>query len=128
MDCGARTSGSTVPPWGVTRRVSGGTVTTSTASVETSYEHAHARRWNDVDDVDADARTNVAGRRGVLHGHVGRNDGSDDAAGVDADVVAVSPDRGGDERRVDRRGARKRWEDRLWEDRLWEDRLWEGMR
>jgi hypothetical protein len=40
---------------------------------------ADARRLDDVDGVDADARTDVARRRGVVPRHVGRDDGSDDA-------------------------------------------------
>jgi hypothetical protein len=41
---------------------------------------ADARRLDDVDGVDADARTDVARRRGVVPRHVGRDDGGDDAA------------------------------------------------
>ncbi len=41
---------------------------------------ADARRLDDVDGVDADARTDVARRRGVVPWHVGRDDGGDDAA------------------------------------------------
>ena len=36
---------------------------------------ADARRLDDVDGVDADARTDVARRRGVVPRHVGRDDG-----------------------------------------------------
>jgi hypothetical protein len=36
---------------------------------------ADARRLNDVDGVDADARTDLAGRRGVIPPHVGSDDG-----------------------------------------------------
>ena len=41
---------------------------------------ADARRLDDVDGVDADARTDVARRRDVVPWHVGRDDGGDDAA------------------------------------------------
>src|SRR6266404_6051781 len=41
---------------------------------------ADARRPDDVDGVDADARTDVARRCGVVPWHVGRDDGGDDAA------------------------------------------------
>src|SRR5712691_312682 len=52
-----------------------------------------ARRLDDVDGVDADARPDVAGRRGVVPGHVGRDDGSDDASISGANAVALSPSR-----------------------------------
>ena len=61
---------------------------------------ADARRLDDVDGVDADARTDVARRRGVVPRHVGRDDGSDDAAVLGADAVALPPGR-----RQDRRDA-----------------------
>src|SRR5260370_28675137 len=124
---GACTSGSTAPPWGATRRASGGAATTSTTSAEpsrgcrwrnrgtgdlTTYgfrasllrrlgaalrrqrggddrlvrihvgdgRDADARRLDHVDGVDADARTDLARRRGVGPRHVGRDDDSDDAA------------------------------------------------
>src|SRR5438094_8200322 len=51
---------------------------------------ADGRRLDDVDGVDADARTDVARRRGVVPRHVDRDDGRDDAAVVDADAVALS--------------------------------------
>src|SRR6266852_106351 len=41
---------------------------------------ADARWLDDLDGVDADARTDVARCRGVVPRHVDRNDGSDDAA------------------------------------------------
>ena len=49
--------------------------------------------WNDVDGVDADARTDVARRRGVVPRHVGRDDGGDDAAIAGANAVALPPGR-----------------------------------
>src|SRR6516164_2171606 len=61
---------------------------------------ADARRLDDVDDLDADARTNVARRRGVVPRHVGRDDGSDDAAILGANAVALPQGR-----RQDRREA-----------------------
>src|SRR5256712_10834991 len=61
---GACTSGSTAHPRGATRRACGGAGTTSTTS------------------ADADARTDVARRRGVVPRHVDRDDGGDDAAVV----------------------------------------------
>jgi predicted metal-binding membrane protein len=50
---------------------------------------ADARRLDDVDGVDADAGSDVARRRGVVPWHVGRNDGSDDAAVVGPNAVAL---------------------------------------
>src|ERR1700732_130173 len=61
---------------------------------------ADARRLDDVDGVDADARTDLARRRGVVPRHVGRDDGSDDAAILGANAVALPPGR-----RQDRRDA-----------------------
>src|SRR5438067_8299750 len=61
---------------------------------------ADARRLDDVDGVDADARTDVARRRGVVPRHVGRDDAGDDAAIVGASAMALP--RG---RREDRRDA-----------------------
>src|SRR5215468_1867724 len=52
---------------------------------------ADARRVDDVDGVDADAWTDLARRRGIVPRHVGRDDGSDDAAILAADAVALSP-------------------------------------
>src|SRR5436190_9542979 len=54
---------------------------------------ADARRLDDVDGVDADARTDVARRRGVVPWHVGRDDGGDDAAVLGPDAVALPPGR-----------------------------------
>src|SRR5438128_6081153 len=54
---------------------------------------ADARRLDDVDDVDADARTDVARRRGVVPWHVGGDDGGDDAAVPDPDGLALPPGR-----------------------------------
>src|SRR5712692_3904417 len=54
---------------------------------------ADARRLDDVDGVDADARTDVARRRSVVPWHVGRDDGGDDAAVVGPDAVALPPGR-----------------------------------
>src|SRR5438105_11213446 len=54
---------------------------------------ADARRLEDVDGVDADARTNVARRRGIVPLHVGRDDGGDDAPVLDPDAVALPPGR-----------------------------------
>ena len=51
---------------------------------------ADARRLDDVDGVDADARTDVARRRGVVPWHVGRDDDGDDA-GPDPNAMALSP-------------------------------------
>src|SRR5437899_5544167 len=52
-----------------------------------------ARRLDDVDGVDADARTDVDRRRGIVPRHVGRDDGGDDAAILDANAVALPPGR-----------------------------------
>src|ERR1700694_643059 len=54
---------------------------------------ADAGRLDDVDGVDADARTDVARRRGVVPLHVGRDDGGDDAAVLGPDAVALPPGR-----------------------------------
>src|SRR5262245_36591524 len=48
-----------------------------------------ARRLDDVDGVDADARAELARRRGVVPRHVGRDDGGDDAAVPGADAGAL---------------------------------------
>src|SRR5207302_6698826 len=141
---GGCTSGSTAPPRGATRRVSGGAATTSTRSAERrggcrwrnrgtgdlatlgfraslpasllrrlgaalrrqrggddrlvrvhvgDGRDADARRLDDVDGVDADARTDVARRRGVVPWHVGRDDGRDDAAVLGPNAVALPPGR-----------------------------------
>src|SRR5229473_6740176 len=50
-------------------------------------------RLDDVDGVDADARTHVAWRRGVVPWHVGRDDGGDDAAVPGPDAVVLPPGR-----------------------------------
>jgi hypothetical protein len=52
--------------------------------------HAHARRLDDINDADANGRTVAARRRGFIHRHVGRDDGSDDVAVLDANVMALS--------------------------------------
>src|ERR1700732_1002568 len=59
---------------------------------------ADARRLDDVDGVDADARTDVVRRRGVVPRHVGRDDGGDDAAVPDPDALALPPGRWQDRR------------------------------
>src|SRR5713101_9494358 len=60
--------------------------------------YADARRLDDVDGVDADARTDVARRRGVVPWHVGRDDGGDDAAVLGPNAVALPPGRWQDSR------------------------------
>src|SRR5207244_10441665 len=75
--CGACTSGSTARPRGETRRGAGGAAMTST----TRDEH------------DADARTDMASRGGVVPWHVDRDDGGDDAAVLSPDAVALQPGR-----------------------------------
>src|ERR1700724_372723 len=57
-----------------------------------------ARRLDDVDGVDADARADVARRRGVVPRHVGRDDGGDDVAILGANAVALPPGRCRDKR------------------------------
>src|SRR3989442_12141629 len=74
---GACTSGSTARPRGATRRASGGAATTSTTR----------------DERDVDVRTDMARRGGVVPGHVGRDDGGDDAAVSGPDAVALPPGR-----------------------------------
>ena len=59
---------------------------------------ADARRLDDVDGVDADARTDVGRRRGVVPLHVGRDDGGDDAAVLGPNAVALPPGRWQDRR------------------------------
>src|SRR5712691_2965058 len=54
---------------------------------------ADARRLDDGDGVDADARTDVARRRGVVPRHVGRDAGGDDAAVPGPHAVALPPGR-----------------------------------
>src|SRR6476469_7820610 len=76
---GACTSGSTAPPRGATRRACGGAGTTSTQTAE--------------DDHGPDARTVVDRERGILPRHVGRDDGSDDAAITRSHAVALSRSR-----------------------------------
>src|SRR6266496_3790489 len=75
--CGACIRGLTAHPRGAKRRACGGAATMST----TKDEH------------DADVRTHMARRRGVVPGHVGRDDGGDDAAVLDPDAVALPPSR-----------------------------------
>src|SRR5437870_5840054 len=72
---------------------------------------ADARRLDDVDGVDADARSDVARRRSVVPWHVGRDDGGDDAAVLGADAVALPPGRQQDRRHASRLAdrARGRW-------------------
>src|SRR6266576_6746176 len=74
---GGCTSGSTAPPRDATRRACGGAVTTST----TKDEH------------DADVRTDMARRGGVVPWHMGRDDGGDDAAVPGPGAVALPPGR-----------------------------------
>src|SRR5438309_9659113 len=74
---GGCTSGSTAPPRDATRRASGGAGTTST----TRDEH------------DADVRTDMGRRGGVVAGHVGRGDGRDDAAVPGRGALALPPSR-----------------------------------
>src|SRR5438445_11927079 len=83
---------------------------------------ADARRLDDVDGVDADARSDVAGRRGVVPRHVGRADGSDDAAILGANAVAPPPGRRRDRRVASRSADRARGRGVL----LGVDRVWNG--
>src|SRR5258708_17824591 len=50
---------------------------------------ADARRLDDVDGLDADARADLARCRGVVPRHVGRDDGGDDAAVPRPDALAL---------------------------------------
>src|SRR5215203_6545317 len=137
ISSGACTSGSTALPRGATRRASGGAATTSTTGADGfpaslprrlgaalrrqrgaddrlvrvhvgDGRDADARRLDDVDGVDADARTDVAGRRGLVPLHVGRHDGGDDAAVPGPDAVALPPSRGRDRRDAPRPSDRTR--------------------
>jgi hypothetical protein len=73
--------------------------------------NADARRVDDVDGVDADARTDVGRLRRVVSRHVDRDDGGDDAAILGAHAAAVPPGRRRDRRdaprRADRAGERR---------------------
>src|SRR5438445_13548916 len=69
---------------------------------------ADVRRLDDVDGVDADARTDVARRRGVVRLHVGRDAGGEDAAVLGPDAVALPPGRWQARRDAPRRAARAR--------------------
>jgi hypothetical protein len=53
--------------------------------------YADAGWLDDVNGVDADARTDVAWRRGIIPGHVDRDDGSHDAAMLGAKAMALPP-------------------------------------
>src|SRR6185312_5621848 len=55
----------------------------------TDGRDVHARRLDDVDDVDANAGTGMVRGRGVIPWHVGRDDGDDDVAFSGADVGAL---------------------------------------
>ena len=55
-------------------------------------EDANARRLDDVDGLDTDAWTHMAGGHGIIRYDVGRDDDGDDAAVVGANVVELSPD------------------------------------
>src|SRR5215469_12866033 len=70
---------------------------------------ADARRLDDVDGVDADARTNVARRGGGVPCHVGRDDGGDDAAVLGPNAGALPPGRWQDRRVAPRPPDRARW-------------------
>ena len=48
-----------------------------------------ARRLDDVDGLDTDARTNLARRRRLVSRHMDRDDGGDDAALIGADALAL---------------------------------------
>src|SRR5215472_8033397 len=69
---------------------------------------ADARRLDDVDGVDADARADVARRRSVVPRHVGRNDGRNDAAVVGPYAVALPPGHRQDKRDAPRLAHRAR--------------------
>src|SRR5437667_3877774 len=69
---------------------------------------ADDRRLDDVDGVDADARTDVARRRGVVPWHVGRDDGGDDAAVLGPNAVALPPGRWQNRRDAPRSAERAR--------------------
>src|SRR5437667_3606905 len=69
---------------------------------------ADGRRLDDVDGVDADARTDVARRCGVVSWHVGRDDGGDDAAVLGPDAVSLPRGRWQDTRDAPRSADRAR--------------------
>src|SRR5215471_1213363 len=54
---------------------------------------ADARRLDDVDGLDASARTYMARGRGVVPWHVGRDDGGNDAAVPGPNAAALPPGR-----------------------------------
>src|SRR5437879_12356507 len=74
---GACIRGSTAHRRGATRRACGGTAMTSTPA----------------DERNADVRTHMARRRGVVPWHVGRDDGGADAAVPGPAAVALPPGR-----------------------------------
>src|SRR5882672_3660651 len=91
--------------------------------------HAYARRLDDVDGLDADARTDVARRRGVVPWHVGRDDGGDDAAVLGPDAVALPPGRWQDRRDAPRSADRARGHGLLLRlDCVWNGRFSAGRR
>src|SRR5713101_143849 len=69
---------------------------------------ADAWGLDDVDGVDADARTDVARRRGVVSWNVGRDDGGDDAAVPGPNARALPPGRSQDRRDKPRSADRAR--------------------
>src|SRR5436190_23935307 len=156
---GGCTNGSTAPPRGATRRVSGGAATTSTGSVEPDRgcrwrnrgtgdlatqgfrasfpasllrrlgaalrrqrggddrlvrvhvgdgRDANARRRDDVDGMDADARTVVARYSCVVPWDVDRDDGGDDAAVPGSNAVALPRSRWHEGRDTPRQADRAR--------------------
>src|SRR5579885_719309 len=101
MPSGAPTSGSTGRLAAGTRRVPGGGAKTSTVAAESNHERdADAGRRDDGDDLDADVRPELDCRSGIVPRDVVRDDGGDDAAIADPDVVAAPASR-----RPGRRGA-----------------------
>src|SRR5215510_1439252 len=80
---GGCTSGSTAHRRDATRMAFGGVTTIGTATAEL------IDALDDVHGVDANAWTDVARSCGVVHRHVGRDDGGDDAAITRPGVVAL---------------------------------------
>src|SRR5215510_9582083 len=84
---GGCTSGSTAHRRDATRMAFGGVTTIVTSTAEP------IDALDDVYGVDANAWTDVARSCGVVHRHVGRDDGGDDAAISRPDVVALPSSR-----------------------------------
>src|ERR1700722_3370506 len=71
--------------------------------------YADAGWLDDVNGVDADARTDMAWRRRIIPGYVDRDDGSHDAAMLGANAMALPPGGGWDRSDASRLANSTRW-------------------